>query len=229
MLYFCPLVKEKQDQRMPLFKTIQVSGTTRIGLWKITESLKELEDQIVLTRREQGSYAAFGSESRKKQWLGSRLIVKELMQTRAIEFCYDEYGKPRLAGHPGSLSVSHSGDFSAVAFSMDHEVGIDIEKIRDRIVRVQSRFLSAEEESMIGTESRLEKLYVLWGAKESLYKMIGRPETDLRTEIAIGPFDYLCTGTGKCRAVYRKTPDDKQFDIYYEKIGEYMLVYALDS
>jgi 4'-phosphopantetheinyl transferase EntD len=58
-----------------------------------------------------------------------------------------------------------------VITSSTHPVGIDIERLKDRIYRIKDRFLTIEEHKSLGETNRLEKLYVIWGAKESLYKI----------------------------------------------------------
>ena len=140
---------------------------------------------------------------------------------------YDAFGKPRLKNNGLYLSISHSGDYSAVITSKTGPVGIDIEHLKDRIYRIRERFLSGEEDRNIGEPNMLEKLYVAWGAKEALYKIYGKPEVDFQRDIFIESFDYLCGGKGQCTA-RMKTPEGLEaFDIFYERISDYMLVYAL--
>jgi 4'-phosphopantetheinyl transferase len=212
---------------MPLILNHKINESTFLGIWKISETSESLRKQLYLDENDEKYFASFGNEMRKKHWLSYRLILQELLKTDSIKIIYDEYGKPRMLDFNGHFSVTHSGDFSAVILSHEMPVGIDIERIRERIERVAERFLSSEEQDQEGDGDRLEKLHIYWGAKESLYKLYGKPEVDFQTDILIGPFDYLCTGEGACRAKMN-TPEGVGFyDIFYRKIEDYMLVWAV--
>jgi phosphopantetheinyl transferase len=142
---------------------------------------------------------------------------------------YDEYGKPNMPFYKGNFSVSHSVDYAAAIVSSDLEVGIDIEKIGDRIKRVAERFLSPEELSWTGSSDPAEKLLICWGAKESIYKIAGKPDADFQKDIRIEPFDYLCIGEGACQAGMKTTGKLHHFDVCYRKIEDYMLVWAVQK
>jgi hypothetical protein len=89
--------------------------------------------------------------------------------------------------------------------------------------------LTAEEDRNIGEINRLEKLYIAWGAKEALYKIYGRPEVDFQRDIFIDSFPYLCIGKGQCTARMNTPEGSEKYDVFYERISDYMLVYALNS
>jgi phosphopantetheinyl transferase len=214
-------------ESMPLILKKQIDKEITLGLWRIDETKELLKEQVDLTPTEEIQYASFGSEVRKKQWLSYRILLKKILYPKPVLLEYDIHGKPRLRGHDLQLSISHSGPYSAVIVSQRIPVGIDIECIKDRIFRIKDRFLTPEEDRNIGKTNRLEKLYIAWGAKESLYKIYGRPEVDFQRDIFIDSFPYLCSGKGQCTA-RMKTPEcNESYDVFYERISEYMLVYAL--
>ena len=210
---------------MPLLRKTVILPGSQIGIWRITETAAELKDQLSLDPEEETTYSSFGSENRRKQWLACRLLVKELLgKQTAIR--YKESGKPSLEEVPGHLSLTHSGGMAAVLLSRDFLVGVDIERMKDRIEKVKERFLSASELEQVGTEHRVEKLHVLWGAKECLYKIAGRPDTDFRIDLRVEPFDYLCNKKGACRASLDFHGSIREVKVVYETIEEYMLVCA---
>jgi len=212
---------------MPLIFNKEVDNATRVGLWQIDETPAELKEQAELNPAEVTRFASFKSEIRKKQWLSYRILLKRMMFPDLPVLEYDAFGKPHLKNKELHLSISHSGSYSAIIISKSGPVGIDIERLKDRIFRIIDRFLSPDEERNIGEPDRLEKLYVAWGAKEALYKIHGRPEVEFQRDIFIDAFDYLCGRKGQCTAGM-KTPDGvEKYTVFYEKIGEYMLVYAL--
>ncbi len=69
-----------------------------------------------------------------------RVLLADLLGRRPQEVRIDISlaGKPFLPGHPLHFSLSHCGDWGAVAISTSHEVGIDIEAPRK--LRYPSRF-----------------------------------------------------------------------------------------
>jgi phosphopantetheinyl transferase len=108
-------------------------------------------------------------------------------------------------------------------------VGIDIERIRDRIDRVAGRFLSDQEAGWVREYHRLEKLHICWGAKESLYKLNGKANVDIKTDIELEQFEYFCSENGVFRATMKTPEGTGLFTIRYSKIEDYMLVYATDQ
>jgi 4'-phosphopantetheinyl transferase len=212
---------------MPLILNREVDSQTRLGVWKIEEEKEVLKEQAELDSFEEEQYASFKSEVRKKQWLSYRVLLKKMLSPDPVCLEYDEFGKPHLSNTLSFLSISHSGDYSAVITSNTRPVGIDIERLKDRIYRIKDKFLTIEEDQNIGETNKLEKLYIIWGAKESLYKIYGRPEVEFQRDIFIEPFDYLCTGKGQCIAEMKTPGGLGKYDIFYERISDYMLVYAL--
>jgi 4'-phosphopantetheinyl transferase len=212
---------------MPLILHHKINESTFLGAWKIDETTENMRIQLYLDENDEKYFASFGNELRKKHWLSYRLILQELLKPKNIKIIYDKYGKPGMPDFKGYFSVSHSGDYSVAIVSNEIPVGIDIERIRERIVRVAERFLSTEEPGQIGDSDKLEKLHIYWGAKESLYKLHGKPDVDLQKDIRIEPFDYLCIGEGSCRARMDTTEGVGFYDIFYRKIEDYMMVWAV--
>ncbi|HZX63470.1 MAG TPA: 4'-phosphopantetheinyl transferase superfamily protein [Bacteroidales bacterium] len=214
---------------MPLLKMESLGPYTQFGVWKIDEVKEALKEQVQLDPAEEDQYASFKSEVRKKQWLSYRILLKEMLSPDPPFLEYDANGKPRLRNSGLFLSISHSGDYSAVITSKTCPVGIDIERLKDRIYRIKDKFLTVKEDQKIGETNRLEKLYVAWGAKEALYKIYGRPEVDFQRDIFIESFDYLCGGKGQCKARMNTPEGPEKYTIFYERISDYMLVYALKN
>ena len=155
------------------------------AVWKITESLRELEAMIPLRPSEAGLYESFQVETRKKQWLAYRVLIKSMLLPEEFLVEYDETGKPFLAGSKYHISVTHSGDLAAVIISSKGRVGIDLETARERIERVKERFLHPEELAMIGEKDVCFRLTQAWCAKEALYKLFGHRGLDFRENIRI--------------------------------------------
>lgn len=211
---------------MPLIIKENIPGDCILGVWKIEEPAEFLHRQSRLTKTEEDYYLTLKNQFRREQWLSYHAIIGHLLGEEEHELFYDTFGKPHFKDKSHFLSVSHSGEYSAVILSKNLSVGIDIEKIRGRIERVKDMFLSREELNQIGLMNRLEKLIVYWGAKEALYKIYGNPGLLCMRDITIKPFDYLCSGKGSTLGVVKSEVKTENYTIFYRKIDDYLLVYA---
>lgn len=97
---------------------------------------------------------------------------------------HHDSGVPYLVGREDiSLSVSHSRDYAAVAFSSERTIGVDIEQWREQLLRVAPRVLSESEMAVYGVSSDL--LLRAWTMKEALYKAALTPGLDFRRDITL--------------------------------------------
>jgi 4'-phosphopantetheinyl transferase len=90
------------------------------------------------------------------------------------EICYNEYGKPYIAGGC-RFNISHSGAVVAAAFSR-HEIGLDIELVKKRknIELIAKRFFCQNEyEFIINNADPTESFYYVWTRKEAFLKALG--------------------------------------------------------
>ncbi|MCK9400448.1 MAG: 4'-phosphopantetheinyl transferase superfamily protein [Bacteroidales bacterium] len=208
-----------------LFRKI-IDGHTLYAIWKISESVEELRSAIRLREEEETLYQSFVAESRKKQWLAYRLLIRELLKPDEFPVEYDVSGKPFLAGSDFHISVTHTDDLAAVIISCHARVGIDMEKIRPRIEKVREKFLNPEESALIGKEWELEQLTLAWCAKEALYKLYGQRNLDFRDNIFV---DIPAKAGMKFIAEIRFSGKRDKYQLFSELNGDYILVYLLDA
>lgn len=202
-----------------------INDHTLYALWKISESVDELRSAISLREGEERLYNTFVAESRQKQWLAYRILIRELLKPDEFPVEYDVSGKPYLAGSDFHISVTHTDDLAAVIISRHARVGIDMEKIKPRIEKVRDKFLNQEEEFLISKDRELEQLTLAWCAKEALYKLFGLKNLDFRENLLVEipaqagmTFNALICFGGK-KYKYR---------LHSRLIGSYILVYLLD-
>ena len=199
---------------------------TLYAIWQISESVDELRSAISLREGEEILYQSFVAESRKKQWLAYRLLIRTLLMPHDFPVEYDQSGKPSLAGSDFHISVTHTEDLAAVIISRHARVGIDIEKIKSRIIKVRDKFLHTEESAFIQKEKELEQLTLAWCAKEALYKLYGQRNLDFRENIRVA----LPAEAGqKFTAEIRFVGKIDKYQLHSELIGSYILVYLLDE
>ena len=116
----------------------------------------------------------FKSISRQNEWLTTRCILYAIYGCDNIIYSTD--GKPSLKSGEPHISISHSKTHVAVLLSRFPHVGVDIEKIDDKVLGFCQRFLSAEilpKQYLDFNNAQKAKLMIaLWTAKEAVYKSI---------------------------------------------------------
>ncbi|MCH3881740.1 MULTISPECIES: 4'-phosphopantetheinyl transferase family protein [Tenacibaculum] len=174
---------------MALYKSLTVDNNTKVLIWKIEESFNALNADIVLTENSQTRLDGMKSELHQRGFLSVRHLLKEAGYTDNDLF-YDEFGKPFLKDGK-HISITHSFTFSGLIISDDKHVGIDIEKQRDKILKIAHKFTPIEEYKTIANHDALiSKLTIVWGAKESLYKIYGKKKLLFLHHIYIEDFKF---------------------------------------
>lgn len=208
---------------MPLYKTIKPTNHTTIYVWKIEESLNDLSGNISLTNRSLERLSSMKSELHKRGFLSVRHLLQKAGYTD-LDLFYNENGKPHLKDDK-HISITHSYNFSAIIVS-NKEVGIDIEKNRDKIKIIQDKFVNFERWFISEYDDYIEQLTVIWGGKESLYKIYPHGGLTFKNDIDIESFKIA---DGKTSGHIRTKDWDKFYDIYFEQLEGFTLVYALDN
>ncbi len=124
-------------------------------------------------------------------WLASRVLLAACFPNSQVILHKDERNKPMLEvdGLPYFVSISHAHHYACVLLSKTQKVGVDIEKIDERVNRVRTKFLRPDEYFFGDTESAIYPT-IIWSAKESLYKHYGLKELDFKAHLRILPFTY---------------------------------------
>ncbi len=207
---------------MPLYKTITVNNTAKVLIWKIEESYDDLFQGTNLTSQSLKRVSNMKSDLHQRGFLSVRHLLREVGYEDHDLF-YDEFGKPHLKDGT-HISITHSFTFSALIVSKKKKVGIDIEKRRDKIVKIAHKFTPIEEyKSIANHDALVSKLTVVWGAKESLYKIYGKKKLLFLDHIYVEDFSFENdTTTGKI--LYEGTTSE--YDIHFEEIEDFTCVYA---
>lgn len=213
---------------MPLFLRKTIAEDTVLGVWKITENSDELVAKLQLKQQEINLFDSFKNETRKRTWLGSRVLVRELMGTSSyIDLQADEYNRPVIINFPHELSISHSYDFAAVVLSKNKCIGVDIEVVKDKIERIKNKFLTDVELDFMQGPDRIKQLYVCWCAKEALYKLYGKKALSFKDDMRIYPFEYNVFGTIQAEISANKIT--RVFNLEYCEIENYMLSWVVSD
>nr|WP_315149404.1 4'-phosphopantetheinyl transferase superfamily protein [uncultured Flavobacterium sp.] len=210
---------------MPLYKTINVSPTTQILIWKVTESIEELLGKVVLKEKTQLRLNGMKSEMHQRAFLSVRMLIQEL-GISDYDLHYDEFGKPYLSDHR-YISITHSHNFASIIIS-EETVGIDMELQREKILRIADKFIDAEFDYLKPEplDEYIKKLTVIWGAKEAIFKIRNEKGISFKDHIQVSPFSLTENKTQACLLF-----DDleKKFEVNYLEIENFTLVYAFEK
>ena len=151
-------------------------------------------------------------------------VVQSTLKNDNIEVLYKESGKPYLRGDI-KISISHSYDWLIVLLSYNGvDIGVDIEKVRDKILNIKDKFLSKKELQNL-KDAPPEKYTIYWGAKEAVYKTVEIAGLNFSEQIFIEDFIYSHTG-GKINARVHALNSEKKHTLHYQVLDNYILVYT---
>jgi 4'-phosphopantetheinyl transferase len=125
---------------------------------------------------------AFQSSDRYQKYIFTRGILRILLgeylgiEPQKLEIQSGIKGKPFLSSFI-HFNLSHSHDLALLAFSLDGEIGIDLEYLRTRnVARLAKRIMNPEEQRIFDYLSPAQQLrifYQFWTKKEAAIKLNG--------------------------------------------------------
>jgi len=193
---------------MPLhYHTSVDAARSDLRVWRIEETEDWFTAQVP-------TGASPGHPQRRLQHLAGRFLLAQADPSFPYaELQVNEQGRPFLPDGSRQFSISHSGNLAAAILSRDRGVGVDLEFITPRVLKVAPRFLGNAERSWIagypGMTDPVTNLFsgpeamrlctLLWSAKESAYKWLGLPGIDFATDLDIEPFVPEASGQIKAR------------------------------
>lgn len=214
---------------MPLHKVVYLQPNTKLYLWKISEDYNTLFKEVRLKDSSLARLEGMKSESHQKGFLAVRMILQHLEYTD-FDLLYDEFGKPHLKPQGCSikdleLSISHSHDFSAIVIS-EQKVGLDLEQLKEKTLKIAPRFMDISHLENLSTEEKIKKATVIWGIKESIFKLkneVGISFSDHISETAFTFDDKIAT------AQLKFNNKEENFKIRFDQEEDYIFVCAFEA
>jgi len=191
---------------MGIIKKIEENNCI-IAIWNLQESLEELTQQSANI-----SIPDFNNEKRQKEYLASRLLLKDI--TPNTKITYNEYGAPKLENGK-HISISHSKNLVAIIISKQ-KVGIDIEQISKKPLRLSSKFISDNTHQNLTKE----KATLIWCCKEAIYKWYQKGNIDFIKDIKLYNFEIAEKG------ILTTEFKTERLFLNYQKINNHYLVYV---
>ncbi|MCP3931822.1 MAG: 4'-phosphopantetheinyl transferase superfamily protein [Bacteroidetes bacterium] len=212
---------------MPLLLHKNIKPSGEYGIWEIREKEDFFLRQLPLIEEEREQLNKFKGR-RRTEWLAVRYLIHHMSgRKKRSALLKDTFGKPHLEGASYHISISHSHEMAA-AIAAPVPVGIDIQYVVSKIDRIAHKYMRPEELESLRSDTRIEHLHVYWGAKEALYKAYGRKKLHFITNILIEPFSFQ-SGKGIMSGKIKKENYEATFNLYYEQLGDYILVYAVSA
>lgn len=209
---------------MPLFNKWKEEGATW-GIWQVTETPDELQSYLTTESCDPAELAQFKCESRRLEYLAVRVLVKTLTG-QEHQVAHHSSGKPYFKDFPMNLTVSHTKGYVAVGLHPKKEVGIDIEQISARVLKVTSRFVRPDEFpglAKLSSEAQLFVYLLAWSAKETMFKVLNASEVDFLEHLHVANFSLQTAGVFIGHEF--RTPKKRTFAIHYQTHPDFVLTY----
>ena len=147
--------------------------TCDVDVWLVS---LDTDGEIILSPDEEFRAARFRFEADRTRWTRARSALRAILADRtgapAVEIRFDlgPHGKPALVGGAGiEFSLSHAGSWAMIAVTQGVPVGVDIERIREKLN------IAALLERLGETDARGSPadLFGVWTRREAKTKALG--------------------------------------------------------
>lgn len=195
---------------MPLFYQHNINDSTRLAVWKITESEDFFLEKVSVQKE-------ITHPSKRLQHLAGRYLLQILDPGFPFELIeIAESKKPLLSNGELHFSISHCAGFAAAIISENKSVGIDVELVTPKIELVKERFLSPKELNLITTKNNelrttnyelrttnFQIITLFWSAKEAIFKWYGKGHLSFKNNMSLNEL-FLENGEGFINANFIK-------------------------
>jgi 4'-phosphopantetheinyl transferase len=210
---------------MPLLNTQVVDSQCVWGIWRIVESLDALID-LAPVRSDLDFIQSIHHPQKQVESLSARLLLQELLSNWGIEYKgvqKNEKKYPQFIALPYSLSLSHTQEYAVAIVHQTMNVGIDIEPIRDKILKIAPKFLAKNE--LAFCENNLEKLTLLWTVKEAIYKWYNQKGLVFNQDMLTEAFVLQDRGIIKAH-IFPQHTFGLGFDVEYHRFLHYYIAWV---
>jgi phosphopantetheinyl transferase len=205
---------------MPVDFSVDFDGQSKLVVWKISETRDELLSMIThgLTM---DKYLP-----ENMQWLASRALLVKLFPAHDVRLLKNKQNKPVLFvnNKPLNISITHSGNYAAVLISEILQTGVDLEKIDERINRVERKFMNEYESSFA---QNITSKTIIWSAKETLFKLHYKNGIDFKYNLCI--FGFKPHKKGMIKGLIELDETEMLCNISYLLFDNMVLTYCMKN
>lgn len=193
------------------------------GVWEITEDYDTLMSKLILDEKDLTTVESFKNHKRKLEWLSVRVLLNEMLGKRS-KIVYGPERKPYLHNNEYNISISHSKNLTSILLSKKKRVGLDLEFMSTKILRIADKFLTEEELGNIEKDNELYHLFLHWCAKEALYKICDKVDINFVTNLSIDKFSPK--EKGLIQGTVNNSYMNEKFNLNYFTIKNYAIVWC---
>ena len=121
--------------------------------------------------------------------------------------------------------MSHAGDKVAVIIG-NKRVGVDIELETDKILNIKHKFVNQQEDLFIPEDKIREGASIVWGAKESMFKLYQKGALSYLNHLQLHPFNDFDSDKFEC---FIEKNEKINCIGQHQKLGDYRLVGVWES
>jgi phosphopantetheinyl transferase len=192
-------------------------------VWKITETEDFFTERIPYRSGSKN----FG---RALQQMASRYLLDLLHPRFPFEKVLEKQsGKLVIPDLGKDFSLTHNAEYAAAIMSTPHHVGVDIEKIDKKILKVASRFLNQSESdwiSLLNMDSKIKYMTLCWSIKETIYKWWAKGGVDFADHIVINRIEQINQGISTVTLSKHK---EQPLQVRFVLIDGHWLTYLVES
>lgn len=182
---------------------------------RIAEDITSLIENA--TEEDLTAIAEVKSDSRRAEILTTRALIRNAFGEN-VSLSHNADGSPQLIGCDLNISISHCKGMAIVASHPNKKIGVDIERWRNTLLKVKTKFLSQEEMEYYTSSS---DLLTAWTCKEAVYKAAGCPGLDFARDINL-PLNNI-----DHKAIVHLPDGDRQFNLFTTASSEFTLTLAI--
>ena len=174
----------------------------QISLWEISEAASFYAEKI-----------SYQPEAKNDEKRLQQFAARFLLELMSPNFPFDQVvknnaGKPGLSSGEINFSLSHCNGYAASILCKSKHVGIDAEIVNKRVLKIERKFLNAEELEMLSVfneSDRIKFATLFWSIKETIFKWWGRGNIDFSEHILIQ--HAIPKSNGKIEVKFLFAPD----------------------
>lgn len=207
------------------YQVIEPTSTSKILLHDVEyQNLEQLIKEVGSYGFEISHIQNIKNSKRKIEWLS----IRKLLQTQfdhSIDIIYNDQNRPFIKNSNLSISITHSYERIGIYLKESDPIGIDLQKLTDKVKRIRHKFLNLEEQKELNLNDT-NALTIYWSLKEAAFKAYGINNIFLKDNIHILKCD-MSKGEAICKV--QKDIYDKNLNLRFELKDNYALAYVVNS
>jgi len=185
-------------------------------LWRIEEGEVIMDPKTKLSLNDYKLFLNKKLKHHQSQFLASRKLISQVHSDLRVSYKDDI---PFLSDNR-NISISHSENVVTILISENKGIGIDVERINNKVHSIKSKFLNQKEIDYLRGYKETRNLTRAWTAKESIYKALRMPGIIFSENILIEEFNNESkTGIGK----FISLNQERTFKLYFYDLEDYCL------